>query len=116
MTMRNIPFKKASLLGGEQGYVLQAVGRGHISGNDLFSKQCRQLLERELGVSKALLTTSCTHALGQRLGGRPGDCPVTGDVSDRLLRRPFCNDLTVLDEERVAAIHEFSTHRLVRTP
>src|SRR5205807_9783848 len=42
---------------------LQAVERGHISGNGPFSKQCEQLLERQLGIHKALLTTSCTHAL-----------------------------------------------------
>jgi dTDP-4-amino-4,6-dideoxygalactose transaminase len=54
--------------------------------------------------------------MGQRLGGRPGDCPVIEDVSDRLLRLPFYNDLNVLDQERVvSAFHEFSTHRLVRT-
>jgi dTDP-4-amino-4,6-dideoxygalactose transaminase len=35
--------------------------------------------------------------MGQRFGGKPGDCPVTEDVSDRLLRLPFYNDLT--DEE-----------------
>jgi dTDP-4-amino-4,6-dideoxygalactose transaminase len=31
--------------------------------------------------------------MGRRLGGRPGDCPVTEDVSDRLLRLPFYNGL-----------------------
>ena len=32
-------------------------------------------------------------AMGQRLGGKPGDCPVTEDLSDRVLRLPFYNDL-----------------------
>ena len=32
--------------------------------------------------------------MGERFGGRPGDCPVTENVSDRLLRLPFFNDLT----------------------
>jgi dTDP-4-amino-4,6-dideoxygalactose transaminase len=31
--------------------------------------------------------------MGQRLGGKPGDCPVTEDLSDRVLRLPFYNDL-----------------------
>jgi dTDP-4-amino-4,6-dideoxygalactose transaminase len=31
--------------------------------------------------------------MGRRLGGRPGDCPVSEDVSDRLLRLPFYNEL-----------------------
>jgi dTDP-4-amino-4,6-dideoxygalactose transaminase len=47
-------------------------------------------------------------AMGQRFGGRPGDCPVTEDVSDRLLRLPFYNDLLGADQERViAAIEAF---------
>ncbi|MCU1336551.1 MAG: TDP-4-keto-6-deoxy-D-glucose transaminase [Bryobacterales bacterium] len=32
--------------------------------------------------------------MGQRLGGFEGQCPVTEDISDRLLRLPFFNDLT----------------------
>ena len=39
--------------------------------------------------------------MGQRLGGKEGDCPVTEVVSDRLLRLPFYNDLTEADQERV---------------
>jgi dTDP-4-amino-4,6-dideoxygalactose transaminase len=39
--------------------------------------------------------------MGQRFGGRPGDCPVTEDVSDRLLRLPFYNDLSEADQECV---------------
>lgn len=31
--------------------------------------------------------------MGRKFGGKPGDCPVTEDVSDRLLRLPFYNDL-----------------------
>ena len=38
---------------------------------------------------------------GQRWNGRIGDCPVTEDVSDRLLRLPFYNSLTDDDMERV---------------
>lgn len=48
--------------------------------------------------------------MGMKFGGKPGDCPVTEDVSDRLLRLPFYNDLTQADQERVvAAIREFTT-------
>jgi dTDP-4-amino-4,6-dideoxygalactose transaminase len=47
--------------------------------------------------------------MGQKFGGKEGDCPVTEDVSDRLLRLPFYNDLTEADLARVvAAIREFS--------
>jgi dTDP-4-amino-4,6-dideoxygalactose transaminase len=31
---------------------------------------------------------------GRRFGGKAGDCPVTEDISDRLVRLPFYNDLT----------------------
>lgn len=39
--------------------------------------------------------------MGRRLGGRPGECPVTEDVSDRLLRLPFYNDLSDQDQAEV---------------
>ena len=46
--------------------------------------------------------------MGRRFGGKEGDCPVTEDVSDRLLRLPFYNDLTEADQSSVvAAIREF---------
>lgn len=46
--------------------------------------------------------------MGQKFGGKPGDCPVTEDISDRLLRLPFYNDLTEADMVRIVrAIHEF---------
>jgi dTDP-4-amino-4,6-dideoxygalactose transaminase len=39
--------------------------------------------------------------MGQLYGGRLGDCPVTEDVSDRLLRLPFYNDLSESAQEQV---------------
>jgi dTDP-4-amino-4,6-dideoxygalactose transaminase len=46
--------------------------------------------------------------MGKRFGGRPGDCPVTERVSDRLLRLPFYNDLSEADQARVVdAILDF---------
>lgn len=36
-------------------------------------------------------------AMGQRFGGRQGECPVTERVTDRLLRLPFYTDLTEAD-------------------
>jgi dTDP-4-amino-4,6-dideoxygalactose transaminase len=42
--------------------------------------------------------------MGQRLGGRPGDCPVTEDVSERLLRLPLFFDLS--DTEQTEVIEE----------
>jgi dTDP-4-amino-4,6-dideoxygalactose transaminase len=37
--------------------------------------------------------------MGQRLGGKPGDCPVTEDLSDRVLRLPFYNDLSEAEQD-----------------
>jgi dTDP-4-amino-4,6-dideoxygalactose transaminase len=46
--------------------------------------------------------------MGVRLGGKVGDCPVTEDVSDRLLRLPFFNSLAGTDQERgIASLLEF---------
>jgi len=71
-----IPFNRPSIAGHELEYVAQAVANGHISGDGPFTKKCQEFLERELGVSKALLTTSCTHSLEMAallLGMEPGD-------------------------------------------
>lgn len=46
--------------------------------------------------------------MGRRFGGREGDCPVTEDVSGRLLRLPFYNDLEPLrQDEVIAAVRRF---------
>ena len=63
MTSAQIPFNRPSLLGNEQLYILQSLERGHISGDGEFTKRCHAFLEQQLGTAKALLTTSCTHAL-----------------------------------------------------
>jgi dTDP-4-amino-4,6-dideoxygalactose transaminase len=63
MSELRIPFNRASLLGHELDFVAQSVENGHISGDGPFARQCEALLEEELGVTRALLTTSCTHAL-----------------------------------------------------
>ena len=39
--------------------------------------------------------------MGQKFGGKPGDCPVTEDLSDRLVRLPFYTTLTSDDQARV---------------
>src|SRR5260370_11204691 len=49
---------------------------GQIRGEQTFSKKCHSLLERVLGVKKALVTTSCAHALEMSallLDIQPGD-------------------------------------------
>ena len=39
--------------------------------------------------------------MGRRLGGKPGDCPVTEDVSERVVRLPLSGGLTDAEQERV---------------
>jgi len=58
-----IPFNKPCLVGRELEYISRALEDGHISGNGDFTKKCQAIIEKELGVRRALLTTSCTHAL-----------------------------------------------------
>ena len=74
--MINIPFNKPSFVGHERQYIEQAIANGQISGDGEFTRRCHGFLEHELGVAKALLTTSCTHALEMAallLNIQPGD-------------------------------------------
>ena len=41
--------------------------------------------------------------MGRKFGAQAGDCPVTENVSERLLRSPFYNDLTESDQSRVVS-------------
>lgn len=71
-----IPFNKASLTGNEINYILESVRHGHISGDGPYTKRSHALLEQATGAAKALLTTSCTHALEMSailLRLKPGD-------------------------------------------
>ncbi len=46
--------------------------------------------------------------VGRQFGGKPGDCPVSEYVSDRIIRLPFYHELAVKDQARVvSAIKEF---------
>lgn len=48
--------------------------------------------------------------MGRRFGGQPGDCPVTEDISGRLVRLPFYAGLSPQDQDEVIeAVREFST-------
>src|SRR4029450_3092017 len=76
VTTYRIPFNKPSLTGAELNYVADAVLRGHTAGDGIYTKRCQEFLERSLGASRALLTTSCTHALEMAallLNCGPGD-------------------------------------------
>ncbi len=58
-----IPFNKPPLTGNEEQYVLQAMHSSKISGDGEFTQKCHSWFEDNLPCKKALLTTSCTHAL-----------------------------------------------------
>jgi len=46
--------------------------------------------------------------MGQGFGYQKGDCPITEQISDQLIRLPFYNNLTSSDQELVIdAIMEF---------
>jgi dTDP-4-amino-4,6-dideoxygalactose transaminase len=59
----SIPFNRPSLSGQEFTYMAKALEEMHIAGDGKYSKACHACLEKILGVPRALLTTSCTHAL-----------------------------------------------------
>ena len=76
MSQYRIPFNKPAFLGNELDYVRDSLARGHISGDGAYSRLCHRFLEESLSVPKALLTTSCTHALEMAallLDIEPGD-------------------------------------------
>src|SRR5688572_20196069 len=58
-----VPFHRPTVAGREFDYMREAVERAWLSGDGAFTERCQRLLEQILGAPKALLTTSCTHAL-----------------------------------------------------
>jgi dTDP-4-amino-4,6-dideoxygalactose transaminase len=71
-----IPFNKPFIVGDELTYIEMAVSHGHISGDGPFTKKCQELLEKNTGAQKVLLTHSCTAALEMAailLDIEPGD-------------------------------------------
>jgi dTDP-4-amino-4,6-dideoxygalactose transaminase len=80
-------FNRPAVTGRELDYMREAIERGTISGDGVFTRRCHALLEAITGARKALLTTSCTHALEMAallLDIQPGDeviCPAFTFVS-----------------------------------
>ncbi len=84
MNELKVDFNRAVVVGKELEYMKQAIENGHISGDGPFTKKCHAFLENELGVQKALLTTSCTHALEMSailLEIQPGDEVIIPDFT-----------------------------------
>ena len=61
--MSSIPFNRANIDFSDQALLATAIKNGHISGNGAFTKLAESSLQISLDVGRALLTTSCTHAL-----------------------------------------------------
>ena len=59
----HIPFNRPFFSGREFEFIQEAITSWQLSGDGAFTKKCHAFLEKELGTPKALLTTSCTHAL-----------------------------------------------------
>jgi dTDP-4-amino-4,6-dideoxygalactose transaminase len=69
-------FNRAAVTGREIEYVTRAITDGPIHGDGPFTRGCHEWLERLTGSPRALLTTSCTHALEMAallLDLQPGD-------------------------------------------
>ena len=74
--MQPIPFNRPFIAGKEFEYIRQAIENTHLCGDGSFTRKCHALLEQALSIPKALLTTSCTHALEMAallLDIQPGD-------------------------------------------
>ena len=71
-----IPFNKPSLSGAELARIHDAVEGAHLSASGPFTRECEAWFEKEIGVQRAILTTSCTSALEMAallLNLKPGD-------------------------------------------
>lgn len=57
-----IRFNVPPHVGNEEKYIAQAIKNKKICGDGEYTKKCNKWIEKTTGTSKALLTTSCTHA------------------------------------------------------
>lgn len=71
-----IPFNRAQITPTDLDLALDAVALGHTAGAGSYTQRCERSIQTGLGVGRALITTSCTHALEMSallLDLRPGD-------------------------------------------
>jgi dTDP-4-amino-4,6-dideoxygalactose transaminase len=71
-----IPFNKPPYTSNESQYVIDSMTSDKISGDGEYTKKCHLWFEKQLKCKKALLTTSCTHALEMAailINIKPGD-------------------------------------------
>ena len=58
-----IPFNFPPYFDSAEKYLKQVIASGHVSGDGHFTALCSKWMEERCGAQKAMLTTSCTHAL-----------------------------------------------------
>lgn len=58
-----IPFNRAWISGQEMNYLREVIESGQISSDGPFTHKCAELLEQRFGLSRVLMTPSCTAAL-----------------------------------------------------
>jgi len=123
-----IPFSRPSLLAPGLANIQEVLATRRLSGDGPFGRRAEQLLESALGARRALLTTSCTHALEMSallLDLVPGDEVIVpaftfvSTVNAFILRgaRPIFADVRPdtlnLDESRLEALVTERTKAIV---
>lgn len=63
VTTSRIPFNKPAYTGKELEYIHEAVTRGMLCGDGIYTKKCSEWMKERYGINQVFLTTSCTHAL-----------------------------------------------------
>ena len=58
-----IDFNRPAFVGSELEYIQDAIHRGMLCGDGIYTKKCSQWMEKEFDGSRVMLPTSCTHAL-----------------------------------------------------
>ena len=61
--MNSIPFNLAEISSSDRANIEDAIIRGQISGNGMFTQHAEEQICSSTGTGRALLTTSCTLAL-----------------------------------------------------
>jgi dTDP-4-amino-4,6-dideoxygalactose transaminase len=61
--VQSIPFNRPDITVDDRQHLADAISEGHSSGSGRYTKLVEQLVESVTDTPKALLTTSCTHAL-----------------------------------------------------
>lgn len=58
-----VPFNRPAFTGKELDYIQDAVSRGMICGDGVYTRKCSQWIKERYKINHTFLTTSCTHAL-----------------------------------------------------